>query len=505
VKTDGNLLWVTCVLDTVYEKIADGQSVGDVMQYIVDLPGDVEDYYYDLVYTRIHSTYRTGKISECAIALKIVACVTGIPYPDFQRFELIRALQISINTRSGVAYDPEFFTKTSSPETSRPLDQAVYQSVNAFVKSRCKDLMVTSKRQDQGDLDYPHRVIYDFILSERLQSSLEAALPEHFRRPHFSFQLGILLARQVHERSVYNAKYHLEERSDFKSEFSLMIMYSYLRRYLSKQQGPLDQRAVQVCAEMTTTIIKLRLSKIGDEETFALSLILDLVRAQHFAPMSEIIRLGSTHSFNHTILMHANNEPNPRWPRGEYSPIRQVVSTSEPHTRFGDLASGPVGAHYLPCIHSWWTSFLEITKRIELEGDVGSVWSMSRAATYMARAFLESGASADIEFCVAMGDCHGHVCVCPDPSTHSGLYECPEPSIIHLIHPEKHEHEWISVKSILIDPKRLGIAEADLLQIEAKNRSTRSISQADSLKFAAETEAVWQRHVEACVRSGSGS
>jgi hypothetical protein len=61
-----------------------------------------------------------------------------------------------------------------------------------------------------------------------------------------------------------------------------------------------------------------------------------------------------------------------------------------------------------------------------------------------------------------------------------------------------HKHKLITAKSILLD--YLGIAEAELLQIVARNHSTRSSSQADLIKLARETEAVWQRHVEQCVR-----
>jgi predicted transcriptional regulator len=53
------------------------------------------------------------------------------------------------------------------------------------------------------------------------------------------------------------------------------------------------------------------------------------------------------------------------------------------------------------------------------------------------------------------------------------------------------------VKDLLLN--NLEITKAELLQIEARNRSTGSVSQADILKLAAETEAVWQRHVKACV------
>lgn len=74
-KTDGNVLWITAILSSTCVRLADGQSVTELITFVIDLPADVEDYYYDLVYTRIHSTYRTGKASECAMALKIVSCV----------------------------------------------------------------------------------------------------------------------------------------------------------------------------------------------------------------------------------------------------------------------------------------------------------------------------------------------------------------------------------------------------------------------------------------------
>jgi hypothetical protein len=491
VKADGNLLWVTCVLDTVSQRLADGQSVAEVMRYILDLPRDLEDYYYNLVYTRIHSTYRTGKVSECAMALKIVACVVEYPGSPMtrakQRLELIRALQTSINTRSGVAYDSEFFTKTPSPETSRPLDKAAYQSVCAFVRSRCKDLMLTSKGRDEGCLHYQHRIIYDFVLSKRLQLLLDASVPEHFRQPHFSFQLGLLPAGQLHERSVHKVKSGLREFPGLTGGSDWVLLDYYFMIYLRGIQGPLHQRAVQMCAKLTESIIKLRQLDGSNPGDFSmLPLILDLARTQQFTPMSQIIRLESTRSSNHTILKYANKEEAPyqSGPGEEHSPIRQVVSTSESHTRLVDPVLGPVGAHYLPCASTWWTKFLHFTKDIDLEDDIGSVWSESRAATYMARAFLESGASVDIELCVAEPDCR-QVRICLDFTLHSRMDECPEPS------PEfgenmDHKHRWLSAKNILSD--RFGIPEAELLQFQAKNRNTRNVSETDVLKLAQDDE-----------------
>ncbi|KAM0691524.1 hypothetical protein Q7P36_010295 [Cladosporium allicinum] len=152
--------------------------------------------------------------------------------------------------------------------------------------------------------------------------------------------------------------------------------------------------------------------------------------------------------------------------------------------------SNPIGSVCLVA-----TLFLAEARDIKLSDDTRLVWSRSHAAAHIGRAFLEAGALIEIEFCDASGRCHGHICVCPDPSTHSKLYECPEP------HPRsKHKHEWISVKTPLSD--HLGIPEAEPLQFEARNRSTRSISPADLLELARDTEAAWQRQVDACVRDG---
>jgi hypothetical protein len=173
------------------------------------------------------------------------------------------------------------------------------------------------------------------------------------------------------------------------------------------------------------------------------------------------------------------------------------VSTSEEHTGFIDLASGRAGPYYLPCLSIWWAVFLHTATFIKLEQDSGPIWSLSRAATYVTRAFLEASASTEVEICVARGDCHGHICVCPNPLTHSRLYECPEPSTAAFA-PE-HKHDWISAKSILSD--QLRIPRSELLQTVERNHNTQSRFTEDLLELARDNEAAWHRHVEACVHN----
>jgi len=328
------------------------------------------------------------------MALKIMTCVINSSWLGHYRFQLIWELQVSI-------YDPAFCTKPSSPETSKPLDEDGYQSVCAFVRSRCKDLMVTSRDHHGGHLDYQHRVIHDFIFSRKMQSSLDAVLPEYFRQSQFPFQVGLSLVKQLYARNVYHTKRDLRDPLDPGGKSSLVVLSSHLQLYLFKPRGPLDENVLQVCAEMATAIAKLREPETHLKKLYLLCLTLDLARVQQFAPMSEIIRLGSSRCSDHTGLAYAmkHGRLHENWPRSRTWPIRRMVSPSEQHAQVIDPTSSRVGPYYLPCERTWWTSFLSHSgvKFVEQEDDVGPVWSLSRAVTHMAKAFLDAGASVDLE------------------------------------------------------------------------------------------------------------
>ena len=178
-------------------------------------------------------------------------------------------------------------------------------------------------------------------------------------------------------------------------------------------------------------------------------------------------------------------------------PICRVVSTSELQTGVVEPTLDRVAFCYLPCQETWWTSFLSDASKITPGLYTQLIGSRSRAFGYAARAFLEAGASMELEICVGrVGRCHGYACVCSDSFKHKRLYECPGPSLSR--DEANHRHEWISARNILSD--RLGIPRVELLQFEARSRSTRSVSHADFLNTARDTEAVWQRLVETRIR-----
>jgi hypothetical protein len=502
VKADGNLLWVTCVLDKISQRMADRQGVAEVQEYIIDLPRDLEDYYYDLVYGRIHSTYRTGKVSESAMALKIVSCLDDQSWADRQRFEVILALQTSIGTGCGIAYNQSFFTTSLSPETGKSLNHEAHQAARAFVESRCKDLMITSaSSKGERELRYRHRVIHDFLSCDRMQLVLDSAVPAHFRAPQFTLHLGILETRQMHECEANSVPETMIQPLRPKAGSTLCAR---LDIHLENLEGSLDESAMQSCSETARSIIRLftrsdqpkqqlkpKRMIFDPEYDELLRLALVLARAQQFDPISDMIQHGCEQILGHIRQAYNMKDERPRRRRWMGTPpakLRQVVSINKQHTGVVDLATGRAGPYYLPCVHTWWTALPSAATYTKLEEDIGPVWSHSHAATYVARAFLEPGASLEVELRVANGRCHEHACVCPDPSTHRGLYECPEPSRTQW---GEHEHEWISAKSILSDPDHLGIPEAELVQVEAKNRSIRSITPMNHVGLARKTEAAW--------------
>ncbi|KAL1588517.1 hypothetical protein WHR41_02834 [Cladosporium halotolerans] len=99
-KADGNLLWVTFALSPVCERLAGGESATEMGRYIKKLPQEVEKYLYQLVYSRIHSTYRTDGNSECAMALKLAAETND----SHIRYFFMWMLQKSIQSGRGIAH-----------------------------------------------------------------------------------------------------------------------------------------------------------------------------------------------------------------------------------------------------------------------------------------------------------------------------------------------------------------------------------------------------------------
>ena len=369
-KGDGNLLWVTAVLDPICERLRNGQTVTKVMPYIDDLPADVEDYYYDLVYARIHSTYRTGDVSECAMALKIIGELNHSYDTSVDRFELIWALQTSLGTGSGVASDPNFFTKPPSLIATEWRDQEAYEAVSAFVGSRCKDLLVTSRssgtREDK--LEYQHRVIHDFLASERMQALVNAAVPKHFQVTQFRFHLGLHAAWRLYEHHVYLLSGKEEGyRRDYYSYQALVRLQYCLQQYLENIEDAVDERILQTCDEMAVASHRLltggALASLDarDNRGELLTILEDLVRAQQFGLLSDIIRNGSAQNLQYIILAYVKEDKPLHghcWLGDAPSFVRRAVSINKSHIWDTSFAPHRTTPCYLPCVDSLWTEFL---------------------------------------------------------------------------------------------------------------------------------------------------
>lgn len=137
------------------------------------LPEDVEYYYFRLVYSRIHSTYRGDQLSECAMALRIAQ----LRFEPVPRYLMMWALLRSIGSGSGSGIVDDTHFAAHFPyyiDDDPSFSQEAYQAVHLCVRSRCKDLIVTKQGSEAGsfdshDLDYQHRVIYDFLRSPKMQ------------------------------------------------------------------------------------------------------------------------------------------------------------------------------------------------------------------------------------------------------------------------------------------------------------------------------------------------
>jgi hypothetical protein len=311
--------------------------------------------------------------------------------PEVERFQLIWALQASIGNGSGVAYDPDFFTRPLSIESARLLDQEAHQAVGAFVGSRCKDLMLVSKTpHGQGKLQYQHRVVYDFLSSQRMHSVVDSAVPQHFRAPHFTFHLGISAARQMHECDLYFSKPFLRGSRQISIVVPEQLLLLHTDEYLNSLEGQLDESAMQTCSEIARSMFR-RLLITFDQVTRLdgnlshiqlLSLAVILTGTRRFDLIHDIVRAGSVQAWDHIRSAYVRNEEQPH--RGSWlgrTPfgVRQVVSSCGPHAGILNATTSQRTPCYLPCVYTLWIKFpVVVTKQAELKHDEEPVWGYAR-------------------------------------------------------------------------------------------------------------------------------
>lgn len=500
-KADGNMLWITAVLDPIRERLAAGQTLATLSQHIEGLPQNVEDYYHQLVYSRIHSTYRADGRSECAMALKI--CVESDD--DQDRYLAMWMLQQSVDARNGVANDPEFASNFAYPDCAIADSKQAYTFVLDFVDSRCRDFFVMQHRdlssftndKKGSTLAFQHRVIFDFVTSARMRSEIDLHTPQHFRTPLFKLQVVVVTAKLMLGRQ--KALDLLASPDPYRNELSRSM--DMLRWRLRLDMGHLycspDEPVVKTCDELACVALSIFLQfRLHDARgrfhagAHWISEIMPLLaQVNQFAFISDVIGMVSQQPSDlaNPVCLHPVEIAN------SVFRMRRLCKSNGGFTRNTEN-------YYIPCRLGHWMWLLRhFSLRVGwiARQNQELFLSFKRAVKYVSTAFIEAGADTDVESCFELipgesSDCHGPRCVCPDPRTHAGLYECPM-----FLSKSSHKHNWISAKDVLLNHQIL--SEAELTHLLATRQNHTRLAEEEYLRLSDDIDTEWRRFVEQCV------
>ena len=502
-KADGNLLWVTFVLNPVCERLADGQSPTELERYIAKLPPQVEDYLYQLVYSRISFTYRADEDSECAMALKLAAETDD----SHIRYFFMWMLQKSIQSGRGIAHNQGFATCLASVKDDVAECRAVHNTMRVFVETRCKDLMALSPAMTDNPslmphrIDFQHRIIYDFLRSTKMRSKIDAHVPKHFKAPEFllelemlEFQISVDKLEGASNSSVRDLDWHTIQLANGLEKYSAATLWH--------ADGTFKKPAVQACEDSARAAFRrlvshsFQRSRLRKHWTGWAYLILQLARYRRYGLIEDAFKVvyetGTPFVNSKEIEIFDDMGGHLRaW----Y--IRYAASEHELSARDHALTSSQPKSYYFPCEGTLWTGLLRQAQHFNDEHMSEPPTEEMRTRdkhnlSHAIQLFLEAGASTKVELCVGNILCHGPVCICPDASTHSGLFECPEPHQLY-----RHTHEWVDAKDVVL--QILGIPESELKQKFPKSQDWGSFSQTELLEKAVKSDTVWRQYVQECV------
>ncbi|KAK4542870.1 hypothetical protein LTR36_006059 [Oleoguttula mirabilis] len=198
-KANGVFLWVFLVVRSLCDGFANGDSIAIMRQRVKELPHELVDY-FGVMLKRLSGTYK--RLTAQALFLAAL--------PHHSEVNLIEAVSFidlwPLHEQPGYFEDKSFATKYEFRQyTSNELREILLQ-VTWMVRAWCRDFLhlpaATSVYAEcnydidlmrGGKIEFLHRTVYDFLMTEDIQTLLRKHTPGHFYEP--AFERNIVLAR----------------------------------------------------------------------------------------------------------------------------------------------------------------------------------------------------------------------------------------------------------------------------------------------------------------------
>lgn len=392
-KADGNFLWITVILDSVCERIINGDNVASLHRFVDELPSEVAEYYSKQVYARIHKTYWDSAVSETAMALKIA--LLDYEYGCSPAYFL--PLRQSILNQSGMIFDAHFGVNLETPDDKDLLE--------------FPDLVYWVSRPYETNVRFRHRIVYDFLATGEMQKTIDEHVPAHFKTLDFDTQINLARHKVMLCRSFGNCGEYIfdiyTKTAHFLSDVASQEVgaaYDEIMARHARQCGCSDKSNVLVEWLVSLLCIMSRRSCYP-----RVSFISETARTcmKTAAGGAEIVSLEG-----HKSLFRGGGET---LPRVRLPTDSDTTPIDAPRPRYD---RGALNGYHL-CCNSAWTAVLEALAEhgagefkviYPFGGDERNAWNRDdteEALFRVVKSFLEAGARSDVLVCMNRLDwCH---------------------------------------------------------------------------------------------------
>jgi hypothetical protein len=187
----GVFLWVHLAVSALAERLRAGSNMEQLLQCLYALPKDLEDYFYDMIYQRIAKTWREG--SETAAVLKLATLLQEPDSVKGQRVPLWGSfLYYWFISQSNDFQNPDFAFDFQVKLLSNEDIIQMLRHTQKFLNHCARDLLQIDnfKYVSHANIDFTHRSVYDFLITDRMQKLLDEHTLQNFWSKQFQSHLG---------------------------------------------------------------------------------------------------------------------------------------------------------------------------------------------------------------------------------------------------------------------------------------------------------------------------
>ena len=190
-RAEGVFMWTYLVLSSMRERLLAGQDLAHLWSCLDEFPGELEKYLRELVYDRISPTWRQGRLSKTACALKLATL------PSEYGFRPALGYWLALVCSDFDIRQTNFYKQLQVQFVDEQKSVKMFTETKGILQQACKDILrIYSDNTGKNGIEFQrvelsHRSMYDFLMTPEMQDLLNENTPRHFIEDEFPLRLNV--------------------------------------------------------------------------------------------------------------------------------------------------------------------------------------------------------------------------------------------------------------------------------------------------------------------------